>query len=225
MPITPFLDGTKFDLQAKRVMGVAFEMARVALGLADRGDLATEIIAKRIIELAKAGERNPDLLCEGVLKGISRAAAVDKGPPRRRGGIFGPYFRQSNSAYKGPSPGPLSRTMPRSACDTFAPIEREGGGNDLARATSARQRSLFGSRAVHRFPFRPPRPAVRPRRRDAVVRARAPARHACFRFSHPHGSFCGFRSPVAAVPPPNRPPSPRRPGRISRSGGAQIASL
>jgi hypothetical protein len=26
------------------------------------------IIAKRIIELAKAGERNPDLLCEGVLK-------------------------------------------------------------------------------------------------------------------------------------------------------------
>src|SRR5262245_8464976 len=68
MPITPFLDGTKFDLEAKRVMGVAFEMTRVALGLADRGDLANEIIAKRIIELAKAGERNPDLLCEGVLK-------------------------------------------------------------------------------------------------------------------------------------------------------------
>jgi len=39
-------------------MGVAFEMARVALGLADRGDLANEILAKRIIELAKAGERN-----------------------------------------------------------------------------------------------------------------------------------------------------------------------
>jgi len=36
--------------------------------LADRGDLTNEIIAKRIIELAKAGERNPDLLCEGVLK-------------------------------------------------------------------------------------------------------------------------------------------------------------
>jgi hypothetical protein len=49
-------------------MGVAFEMTRVALGLADRGDLANEIIAKRIIALAKAGGRNPDLLCEGVLK-------------------------------------------------------------------------------------------------------------------------------------------------------------
>jgi hypothetical protein len=43
-------------------------MTRVALRLADRGDLANEIIAKRIIALAKAGERNPDLLCEDVLK-------------------------------------------------------------------------------------------------------------------------------------------------------------
>jgi hypothetical protein len=43
-------------------------MVRVALGLADRGDLANEILAKRIIELAKTGERNPDLLREGVLK-------------------------------------------------------------------------------------------------------------------------------------------------------------
>jgi hypothetical protein len=68
MPITPFLDDTKFDPEAKRVLSVAFEMARVALRLADRGDLTNEIIAKRIIELAKAGERNPDLLCEGVLK-------------------------------------------------------------------------------------------------------------------------------------------------------------
>jgi hypothetical protein len=68
MPITPYLDGHKFDLETKRVMGVAFEMARVALRLADRGDLANEIIAKHIIELAKAGELNPDLLCEGVLK-------------------------------------------------------------------------------------------------------------------------------------------------------------
>jgi len=68
MPITPFLDDTKFDPEAKRVLGLAFEMARVALRLADRGDLTNEVIAKRIIELAKAGERNPDLLCEGVLK-------------------------------------------------------------------------------------------------------------------------------------------------------------
>jgi hypothetical protein len=34
-------------------------MTRTALGIAD--DLASGIIAKRIIELARAGERHPDL--------------------------------------------------------------------------------------------------------------------------------------------------------------------
>jgi hypothetical protein len=69
MPIAQYLDGDiRFDAEATRVMGVAFEMVRVALGLTDRGEPPNEIIAKRIIELAKAGERNPDLLCEGVLK-------------------------------------------------------------------------------------------------------------------------------------------------------------
>jgi hypothetical protein len=71
MPITPFLDGdgSAFDPETKRVMGVAFEMSRLALGLPDQEDgLVHQIIAKRIIELAKAGERNPDLLCEAVLK-------------------------------------------------------------------------------------------------------------------------------------------------------------
>jgi len=41
-------------------MGVAFEMVYTALCLSDRGDLANEIIARRIIDLAKAGEHNPD---------------------------------------------------------------------------------------------------------------------------------------------------------------------
>ena len=49
-------------------MGIAFEMARVALRLSDRTDLINEIIARSIIELAKAGQRDPDLLCEGALK-------------------------------------------------------------------------------------------------------------------------------------------------------------
>ena len=68
MPIRQFLDNPTFDPEATRVMGVAFEMVRAALGLAGRGDLANEIVAQRIIELAKTGERNPDLLCEGALK-------------------------------------------------------------------------------------------------------------------------------------------------------------
>jgi hypothetical protein len=51
-------------------MGVAFEMACIALGLRDRGDLANIFVAKRIIELAEAGERNPDLLCERALNDL-----------------------------------------------------------------------------------------------------------------------------------------------------------
>ena len=66
MPITPYLDDFDVDPETKRVLGVALEMTRVSLGLAD--DFANGIIAKRIVELAKAGERNPDLLCEGALK-------------------------------------------------------------------------------------------------------------------------------------------------------------
>ena len=66
MAITPYLDDFDVDPETKRVLGVALEMTRVSLGLAD--DFANGIIAKPIIELAKAGERNPDLLCQGALE-------------------------------------------------------------------------------------------------------------------------------------------------------------
>ena len=67
MPITQFLDSSKFDPETNRVMGVAFEMALAALQLGDQSNL-WERIAKRIIELAKTGELNPDVLCDAVLK-------------------------------------------------------------------------------------------------------------------------------------------------------------
>ena len=47
---------------------MAFEMALIALRLRDRGDLANEIVAQKIIALAKAGERDPERLCDDVLK-------------------------------------------------------------------------------------------------------------------------------------------------------------
>ena len=72
MPITQFFAGSYFDPETTRVMGVAFEMAREALQLGDRGNVFDERIAKRIIELAKVGELNPDLLCESVLSEFRR---------------------------------------------------------------------------------------------------------------------------------------------------------
>ena len=65
MPIRPFLDGETFDPETIRLLGIAFEMARAAIKCPR--DLSDEIIARRIIELAKAGERNVDVLCEAAL--------------------------------------------------------------------------------------------------------------------------------------------------------------
>jgi hypothetical protein len=70
VPITSFLNGYKFDRETTRVMGVAFEMTRVALGIAERPDPVNEIVAKTIMELAKQGVRNPDLLCERTLQSL-----------------------------------------------------------------------------------------------------------------------------------------------------------
>ena len=77
MPITQFLDSSKFDPEAKRAMGVAFEMARAALQLGDQSIL-WERIAKKIMELAKTGELNPDVLCAAVLK-EERASGICTG--------------------------------------------------------------------------------------------------------------------------------------------------
>jgi hypothetical protein len=70
MPIGPFLSGTRFDPETKRILGVAFEMVCVALQTEGSDDFVKQAIAAKIIDLAKAGERNPDLLCEHALKDI-----------------------------------------------------------------------------------------------------------------------------------------------------------
>jgi hypothetical protein len=68
MPIRPYLDGQRFDPETIRVMGLAFEMALIGLRLTDRSDLANEVVAQKIIALAKAGELDPERLCQGVMK-------------------------------------------------------------------------------------------------------------------------------------------------------------
>ena len=66
MSLTTYLNDFDADLETKRVLGDALERTRVSLGLADK--FADGIIARRIVELAKAGERNPDLLCQGAIE-------------------------------------------------------------------------------------------------------------------------------------------------------------
>ena len=75
MSITPYLGDFDANPEIKRILGVALEMTRVSLGLAD--NFADGIIAKRIVERAKAGERNPDLLCEGALEELRGHLCAD----------------------------------------------------------------------------------------------------------------------------------------------------
>jgi hypothetical protein len=67
MPIRQYLNGERFDPDTIRVMGVAFELARLALGVRDRGDGVDQTVAQSIVELAEAGERDADRLCEYAL--------------------------------------------------------------------------------------------------------------------------------------------------------------
>ena len=72
MSITPFLNGERPDPETNRVLGVAFEMTCVALRAEGSDDFVKQAIANKIINLAKAGERNPDILCEQALNDIRR---------------------------------------------------------------------------------------------------------------------------------------------------------
>ena len=57
-----------FDYQATLAITEAWEKASQSMHDWGQPEAMTEIIAKRIIELASKGERNPDQLCEQALK-------------------------------------------------------------------------------------------------------------------------------------------------------------
>ena len=59
LPITPFLKGQAFDPELVEAMGAAFVSTCDALGLTDRTDAITTLVAEKIVELAQRGLRNP----------------------------------------------------------------------------------------------------------------------------------------------------------------------
>jgi hypothetical protein len=70
MPITLYLKGGSFDPETIEVMGTALVEALSKLGLNDRRDPMTELVAAKIIELASQGERNPARLASGALQSL-----------------------------------------------------------------------------------------------------------------------------------------------------------
>jgi hypothetical protein len=51
-----------------RILGVAFAQVCIALRIGDCDDHVRQAIASKIIELAKTGERNPDLYASALWK-------------------------------------------------------------------------------------------------------------------------------------------------------------
>lgn len=75
VPIRPFLDGEAFNPEAIESMGRALADACLALGLKDREDAITKILAMRIIDLAREGAHEPEVLKAAALKGFTSPAA------------------------------------------------------------------------------------------------------------------------------------------------------
>jgi hypothetical protein len=67
-----------FDDETTHAMGVAYDEARKVLGLSDKMDGATRLVADRIVDAASAGERDPIRL---------RDAAVSYFQNRTRGAV------------------------------------------------------------------------------------------------------------------------------------------
>ena len=80
MPIRAYLDGQRFPPETIRLMGIAFEMAIQALHNRDVVDPPREAIASAIIGFAKAGERDPERLCDLALEACSKPIISDPNP-------------------------------------------------------------------------------------------------------------------------------------------------
>ena len=59
-----------FEPEVVEAMRAAYRMACEALELKDQTDAMTDVIARNILELAEAGETDPDRLCAGALRRV-----------------------------------------------------------------------------------------------------------------------------------------------------------
>jgi hypothetical protein len=71
--ILPFLKGRVFDAETALVMGAAYDKARAMLHDQGQPHLVQEIIARRIIDIAATGERNPDELARRAMQALGLA--------------------------------------------------------------------------------------------------------------------------------------------------------
>jgi hypothetical protein len=68
--VIPFFYDASFDPETTHIMGQAYESACTKLHDVGQPEIVKNVIARRIIEIAKTGERDPNQLCKRALKAI-----------------------------------------------------------------------------------------------------------------------------------------------------------
>ena len=81
MPIRQLLDSNAFNPEEVTILRDVFEDTLRTLKLTDRSDPVTSLIAKKIIELARLGERDPARLRQAALQALSLALEHPETPP------------------------------------------------------------------------------------------------------------------------------------------------
>ena len=82
MPIRQYLDGERFDSETTRLLGIAFEFTIQAFHNWGAGEPPREAIAAAIIGYAKAGERDPERLCDLAVEACSKLLITAPNPPQ-----------------------------------------------------------------------------------------------------------------------------------------------
>jgi hypothetical protein len=70
-----FAEHMLIDAEHIEAMRLAFHKACAILQLSDEDDAFTELVAEKIIEVAKTGESDPERLCTQALDGLSERRA------------------------------------------------------------------------------------------------------------------------------------------------------
>jgi hypothetical protein len=77
MPIRSHLNGHTFDPETIRVMGLAYEMALIALRLTDRGDIANDVVAHNCRRVFPTCRHEPDPMGACCFSRLSNTEARD----------------------------------------------------------------------------------------------------------------------------------------------------
>jgi hypothetical protein len=70
VPIYRLLQSSAFDADTVRLLGDAFEEVCLTLGLAERNDPLRDTVARKVIEIAQSGERDPSRLRDKTLEAL-----------------------------------------------------------------------------------------------------------------------------------------------------------